>query len=292
MRKNALVRLFEDFNKNKVKYCVRRRYKHLPNKLIGDVDFFIERKSMRKALEIIKKRGFVYYPFTKPHLFFSYYDRDIGLVRIDILVIKKLIPVKKFRNFYVPKEDRLFTSNKKFPEKVQTFLRRRLYHLFRGKLVCFVAPDGGGKSSMREAVQRALKDYPIEKRLLHFGSRNPGRVYRVFDLLGKIGKTYINIFLGRLTLTDRYIYLTFRKGNRTLRRIIKFISPKPDIVFVMKVDYKTLKKRRGHLCLSREDVKELYRIFDGIREKKYVNSGRAIKENLEYTVNEILGLYR
>jgi len=59
MKKNTLVTLFEGFNEQKIKYCIRGRYKHLPKTLDGgDVDILIKKNDFSSALKIIKNLGF------------------------------------------------------------------------------------------------------------------------------------------------------------------------------------------------------------------------------------------
>ena len=46
-----LKRLFDEFNKHKIKYCVLRKYENFPKQVNGDVDIAIEKKESKQSLE-------------------------------------------------------------------------------------------------------------------------------------------------------------------------------------------------------------------------------------------------
>lgn len=294
--KNSLENLFEEFNKKRISYCIRSRYKHLPKNLDnGDVDILLEKKDFLKFIEIIKTFKFKFYPYTQPNFFYFLYDRELGLVHLDVLLIKKMIPIKKFNNFYIPVNEKPISNKKTFLQKIKTSLQRKIHYLFKGKVIVFEGPDGSGKTTLANAVYTALEKFPIKKEIIHFATHfkksKPSALKRLVTRNFSILKVYWNIFCGKLTLTDRYIYLTFRKNHSFLRKLLKALAPKPDIVFVMKVSPEEIRKRKigQRDLLSNEMIKELYKVYDSIPGKIEINTKKPIKENLEFMVNSVLG---
>ena len=101
-----------------------------------------------------------------------------------------------------------------------------------------------------------------------------------------------NKILGRMTIADRYIYLTFRKKHPIFGKILQALAPKPDIVFVTKVSAKIIRKRKigQRDRLSEEMISELYDLYGKIPRAKVINNERKIKDNVNFVVNEVLGL--
>jgi len=308
MKKNALLKLFDEFNKNKVKYCIRRKYTHFTKRLTSDIDMFIQEDDLAKARDILRQSNFLYYPFTEPHFFYYFYDSKIGLIMLDIVKINKLMPIKQHKNFYVPKEKKYFTIHKSFFKKIKTFLRRKIHFLFKGKLICFIGPDGSGKTSTLLLTRKYLKKFPIEKKRMYFSSlkRSDSRLYRLFDLILKLVEVHWNLLLGRIVLTDRYIYLTFRKHS-FLKKLVRFIYPTPSLVYLMKARPETLRKRRKTFIgvgddmvrrlgeerrLTIEEYKELYQEFEKIKRAKIINSEIPLSKNIIKIMEDILNLYR
>ena len=247
--KNKLENLFEEFNKKKISYCIRSRYKHLPKSLDnGDIDLLLEKKDFIKFIEILKKFKFSFYPYTQPNFFYFLYDKELGLIHLDVILIKKMIPIKRFNNFYIPTNEKQISNKKTFLQKIKTSFQRRIYYLFKGKVIVFEGPDGSGKTTMANAVYTALEKFPIKKEIVHFATHfkksKPSALKRLITRNCSILKVYWNIFLGKLTITDRYIYLTFRKHHQIFGKILKFLAPKPNIVFVMKVSPEEIRKRK------------------------------------------------
>ena len=166
--------------------------------------------------------------------------------------------------------------------------------LFKGKVIVFEGPDGSGKTTMANAVYTALEKFPIKKEIVHFATHfkksKPSALKRLITRNCSILKVYWNIFLGKLTITDRYIYLTFRKHHQIFGKILKFLAPKPNIVFVMKVSPEEIRKRKigQRDLLSNEMIKELYKVYDSIPNKIGIDTKKPIKENLEFVVNSVL----
>ncbi|MCH7568290.1 MAG: AAA family ATPase [Nanoarchaeota archaeon] len=296
MTKSFVRNLFDDFNKKKVNYCVRGKYKHLPKTLnCGDVDILITKKDFNLARKIIKSKGFVFYPFTQPNLFYYYYDKDLGMIHLDILLADKFPKIKKYKNFYIPYDGKPIPNKKKLSQIIYTGIRRRLYYLLRGRVICFEGPDGSGKSTYANAVYEALKRHGLKKELIHFATpfskgKKPSALKRLYTRTYSIIKTYKNRILGRITITDRYIYLTFRKSNPFLRKFLLFLTPTPDIVFVMKASPTTIRKRKKGQRdrLSIEMIKELYNLYESISRAKLIDTEKPIEENMHYIVNDIL----
>jgi len=282
---NILERLFNELNKNKIKYCVLRKYQNLPEKPLGDVDLLIERESFGSALKIIKKLDFVFYPFTQPHYFFFGYDKKIGLVNLDVVLTNRLFEIERFKNFYIPAHGRDLRIRKLFLGKIKTNLQRKFYYLFKGKVISFIGPDGCGKTTFINSVYSILENYGVKKQKIYFGSRVDNKLYRVFDLSKKVLHVYLNKFLGRITFTDRYVYLTFR-NNAFLNKVIRFLAPTPDKVYLLKVDVGEILRRKKEL--SKEKIEELYRFYSRIKGAIEIDNNKEVEENLEVVVRDVL----
>jgi len=294
-KKNTLNILFEKFNNQKIKYCIRSRYKHLPKILDGgDVDLLIRKSDFYLSLKIIRNLGFKFYPFTQPNLFYYRYDKSLGLIHLDILFEKDFPKVKKYENFFIPNNEKPISNKKTFLQKIKTGLRRKIYWLFNGQVIVFEGPDGSGKSTQTNGVYTALEKLPIKKEIVHFATyfkkSKPSALKRLITRKLSILKVYWNIIFGKLTITDRYIYLTFRKHHPIFGKILKFLAPKPDIVFVMRASPEEIKKRKigQRDLLSNEMIQELYKVYNSIPGKIDVDTKKPIKENLEFTINKIL----
>ena len=268
---NILNELLSRLDKNSIQYELDKKFKkkipkfYIPNGVnelgyiepapypklaIGKINIKIDKKNFQNFHKIIREMGFIFFP--KKRFEYFLFDRKIGLVWISLL-----IDIKVNVNFY-------------------------------GKLICFVGPEGSGKTTTLSAVYTALENFPIEKKLMTFSSFKDSKLWRIYDLSKKLISSK---FKGKkLILTDRYIYLTFRK-NLILKRILKLFSPKPDIVFVMKSNYNALKERRGPLCSSRENVKNMYDLFGEAENKIEIDTSQNREKNLEFIINKILRLY-
>ncbi|MDO8467788.1 MAG: hypothetical protein Q7S56_02470 [Nanoarchaeota archaeon] len=284
---NSLERLFSNFNKNKIDFCILRKYQELPKKTIGDVDILINKEDFTEALKIVNKEDFVFYPYTEPHYFFFKHDIELGLITLDITK-GKMLSKEKLRNFYIPKDGQDIRIKKGILQKLRTNLRRKLHYLFNGKLICFIGPDGSGKSTYARKVLHELESYPLKKELIYFGTRSNSKIIRVFDLIYKICKVYLNKFLGRITLTDRYIYLTFRK-RPFLNNLIRILVPKPNKIYLLEAKPETIRKRKKELSV--EEIKELYEHYSKINRVIKVNNEDKLDKNINGIVNEILLLY-
>ncbi len=290
---NTLSRVFDAFNGKKASYIVRTSYEKLPYSLNGkDVDLLVAREDFLIVREILKKEGFIFYPFTEPHYLYYFYDSKLGLIEIDILLASKIPKRKKYRNFYILKEEKKYNYNKSFPYKLKTGIKRKLHFLFKGKLVCFIGPDGSGKTTSMNAVFDSLKNFPVRKERMLFGALKPSPIQRALSRIGSIIKVYMNIFSGKLTLTDRYLYLTFRKSHPIFRKIFRAIAPKPNIVFVMKASYSLLKKRRKDDVLDEKTVNDLYRLFEKIKNAEWIDTSKNYKKNIDFMIKRVLDLYR
>ncbi|MEK6889297.1 MAG: hypothetical protein AABW80_04290 [Nanoarchaeota archaeon] len=294
---NALIKLFEKLNNVKITYCVRGRYKHLPSTLdSGDVDLLIKKSDFDKAKRIIEDLGFLFYSFAKPNLFYYFYDSSLGLIQLDILLLDTMPELKKFNNFYIPLDGKTIPNRKTFFEKVLTFTKRKLYYFLNGKLIVFEGPDGSGKSTNADALFNSLSKFPLKVERIHFAThfkdKKPSTLKRAVTRLSSLLKVCLNVFLGRITITDRYIYLTFRKSNSILKNILRSIAPKPDIVFLMKVSTEKIKERKKGQRdeLSEKMIKELYNVYENIKNVKLVkiNTEKPIKENVFTTANLFL----
>ena len=236
---------------NELGYIEPAKY---PKNLIKNFVLKVNKYHLIKVVKIIKGLGFKFYRFSKGLTYF-YFDMNFGLLRLDLIVSK----VSKI-------------SFKK-PE---------------GKFVCFVGPEGGGKTSTLSAVYTILENFPVERKLMNFSSFKKSKIWRIYDLINKIFLIKFN--KERLILSDRYLYLTFRK-NLFFKKIIRFIAPEPDIVFIMKADYKTLKKRRGPICSDKKNVENMYGLFEEAKNKIIINTNKSLNENIKLIIDKILTLY-
>jgi len=286
---NILENLFGKLNKKKINYCVLRKYENLPKKPNGDIDLAIDRKYIKETLKIVNESGFVFYPYTEPHYFFFLYDEKIGLIKLDLIFPLKLPDLKKLNCFYVPKNGEDIRLRKTTLMKIKTNLQRRGHYLFRGKLICFIGPDGSGKSTLLNKTFEEFKEFPLKKRKVYFGSKKNGKLYRMIDLNLKLLLVYLEIFLGRIVFTDRYIYLTFRK-NKFLMNLVRFLSPKPHIIFIMKTDPKTVYKRKKEISI--EEIEEQYTIFNKLKNTIEIDSSSKIRNCSRIILNKILSLYK
>ncbi|MEK6894937.1 MAG: hypothetical protein AABX48_00260 [Nanoarchaeota archaeon] len=284
---NSLERLFINFDKNKVDFCILRKYQELPSKTNGDVDILINKENFTEALKIVNGESFVFYPYTEPHYFFFKHDINLGLVTLD-LTKGEMLSKEKFKDFYVPKDGQDIRIKKGFLSKLKTNLRRKIHYFFNGKLICFIGPDGSGKSTYARKVLHEIESYPLKKELIYFGTRRSGKIIRIFDLFFKVCKVYLNKFLGRLTLTDRYIYLTFRK-RPFLNNLIRILVPRPNKIYLLEAKPETIRKRKKELSI--EEIKRLYDHYSKIKGVTKVNNEDKLDKNINGIVNEILLLY-
>lgn len=279
---NPLKELFGELNQNRISYCVARKYEGLPYKIKGDVDIIVEKKDAVKILKLIEKKGFLLYPFTEPHKFYFIYNKESGLINLDIVVFNKLPEIKKYNNFYVPKKETELRIKKPFFRRIITNLKRKLHYLFRGRVIAFVGPDGCGKSTLSKGTCKAIKKFPIKKERIWFVTTKGSRI---LDLLLKIIKIHLNKITGRITITDRYIYLTF-KNHKFLKKLVRFISVKPDMIILPKIDAKIIKKRKNEL--SEEDILKQYKLFEQLENVKKIDNTQKIPDVIEHISNEIL----
>ena len=278
MKRNTLESLFNELNKQKIGYNLIRKLPKkfpklsipngvnalgyiepvdYPKNLIRNVSLKVKESSLNTAIDIIKSKGFVFFDYLDNKMIFYYFDSYLGLIRLEIIT------------------NRVIENKNRF---------------FKGKFVCFVSPEGGGKTTTLSAVYTILENFQVERKLINFSSFKKSRLWRVYDLLRKILHVYLNRFIGNLLVSDRYIYLTFRK-NKILRKILFMLVPEPDLVFIMKSKYKTLKKRRGPICSSKENVENTYCLFEKAKNKMIINTEEPREKNLELIMNKILRLY-
>ncbi|MFA5020203.1 MAG: hypothetical protein WC533_03830 [Candidatus Pacearchaeota archaeon] len=286
---NILEQIFSGFNKQEINYCIIRKYDYLPFTPIGDVDIAVKSQNFEKLIGIIKNLGFIFYPYTEPHYFWFYYDSEIGLVKLDIIKLKEMPETIKFKGFYILKNIQDIRLKKSLFKKIKTNLQRRLYYLGKGKLIAFIGPDGSGKSTLTKKVYESLEGFQIKKEIRYFGTKKGGKFYRIIDLSLKIIKTYIDLFLGRMILADRYVYLTFR-NNKRMNKLVRAIAPKPNKIYILKVPSDIILKRKKEL--TRYEIKGLYMWFKNIKDAETIDTSRSPKKSADFVAKEILNLYK
>lgn len=297
--KNTLSEIFDEFNRRKIKYCIRGKYKHLPRTLNkGDIDMLIYRKDFPLAKKILRKRNFVFYPFTSPNLFYYYFDKNLGLIQMDILLSENFPEVKKFRNFFITKDEKPIPNRKSFYKKIFTGTRRRLYWSFNGPVIAFEGVDGSGKTTNVNSAFKSLKRLGLGKNVVKFSTplnkngSSPSRFKRFYTRVFSIIKVWQNKILGRMTITDRYIYLTLRKKNQFLRNILLFLTPRPTVLFITKAPISEIQKRKKGQrdFLSSEKIRELYAVYESVKKVRKVelDTTKPLNKNLDIMVNEIL----
>jgi hypothetical protein len=289
---NLVEKFLRELKKFKIKYCILRNYENLPKdpkEKGGDIDILVEKNDFSRTVDIVKKQGFVQYPFCHPHFMFFQYDRDFGWVKLDI-IRGKVPQTKKFKFFRVPKHKIEYRLKKSLAQRVWTRILRDTFFLFRGRLICCIGPDGSGKSTISKIIKKELDFFPRKVKRIYFGTRYGGRFIRMFDLLIKVFDIFLNKILGNIIVTDRYIYLTFRK-NPILSRIIRKIAPTPDLVFLMRVNPSSIRKRKDELSVN--EIKEQYLLFEKIKGVQEIDCSRKriSKKEIEKIIKKILQTY-
>ena len=295
---NIVKELFENFNKNKIKYSVLGnldllnnlpkislpegtnelgyfQFEKYPSNLLEKIEFLVEEKDMPKIKKTLSNLRFV--SLSKHSNTYYIYDSYVGFLKIHLNLTKNKLKRRKMGKFYVSDNEIETKDWEKFK--------------LRGKFFCFSSPEGGGKTTTLSSVNTVLQKFPTDTKVLTFSSFRESKLFRIYDLLKKAGYVYLNKFLGKVILTDRYIYLTFKNSN-SLKKILKFLFPEPDMVFVMKAPYGILKKRRGPLCSSRKNVVNTYKLFDEAKNKMEINTVASKNKNLEKIINKILEIYQ
>ena len=231
-----------------------------PKNLLEEIKVTVPQKQVKRASQILRKLGFSLFEIRPKYKSYYIFDRQIGLLNLRL----------------APNTGSLKTKN--------------FSPLFKGKLICFAAPEGGGKTSLLSATYTALQNFPLPRENSTFSTFSNSRKTRALDLIKKLLTVYTNKASGKTTLLDRYIFLTFRH-NKLLRQTLFFLAPTPDQVFIMKAPYSILKKRRGPLCKPKKEVDSLYSIFYKTKRKTIIDSTKPIEKNLEIIVNKILRMY-
>jgi len=289
--KSILKKMFDSFNQKNIKYCVIRHYDKLPNKIPTDrdVDLIIEKTSLKGALKIINSLNFTKYPFTQPHLFYYKYDDNLGLIQLDIVKVEKLTGIIKFKNFFIPKKNSKYENfrvKKRVLFKIITSFLRKFYFIFKGeKLFCIVGPDGCGKTSTVNYILKILKNYPVKIKKIYFGRKKLNNLHRTIDLSYKLILIYYNLFLGRIVLTDRYIYLTFR-NNRLLKKLILLIFPRPDRVYLLKNRPELIFKRKKETSIKK--IAEILSFLEKIDNVTVIMTNKSIERVAGEIAKDIL----
>jgi len=260
--------------RNELRYIREVSY---PAGLIEKIRIVTSKAVLKSVCKTARSAGFYFYGSRNRTFSYFIYDVHLGLVNLIIFCADTMPPVKKIRRFFI--------SHSSFPEDL---VKKSFWG--KGRLICFVSPEGGGKTSMTSSEFTVLEKYPVVRNHGTFSSFRDSKLYRVYDLTKKIVSIYISKLLGSIILLDRYIYLTFR-DKPLLRKIIFKFAPEPDMVFIMKAPFSVLKKRRGPLCKPEEEVMKIYSLFEAAKNKTTIQSEKSIEENLGISTNIILKLF-
>lgn len=225
-----------------------------PKNAIKKIKLKVGKNSLLKVRKILRNFGFKFYSFSESLIFF-YFNMEVGLIRLELIF----------------QED---NKNKMFNPP--------------GKFACFVAPEGGGKTTTLSSIYTIFENFPVKRKLLNFSSFKESKIWRIYDLTKKILLVKLN--RNWLILSDRYIYMTFRESP-LIKKIFRIFAPEPDLVFILKADYQILKKRRGALCQSEEKVRQTYDLFDKAKNKIFIDTSKPIDTNRKIIVDKILDLY-
>jgi len=232
-----------------------------PKNLFRSVYLDIEGTHTERVLKIIRGANF-FKIFSREISSVHYlYDKNEGFLEINVNPDEKILEKKK---------------EKRMGRK--------------GFFVCFVAPEGGGKTTALSATYMILENFPVVREYLTFSSFRASKLSRIVDIKRKLLKVLKDRKTGRIVFSDRYLYLTFRK-KPFLKKILWKIIPEPDLLFIMKAPYKILKKRRGPLCKPKKEVEEIYSLFERARNKIRIDSRNKLEDNMEIIINSILKLY-
>jgi len=95
-----------------------------------------------------------------------------------------------------------------------------------------------------------------------------------------------------MTITDRYIYLTFRKHHPFLGKLLRSFAPTPKIMFLARADIATIRERKEGQrdLLSPEMIKELYSVYEDVKGPKIIeiDTTNDLKENSVKIANSLL----
>jgi len=187
----------------------------------------------------------------------------------------------------------------------------------KGILLCFIGPEGSGKSTIIEKLYDRIKYDPFAQiKKIEMGFQKKGILYSelfykthkerfyfrvIWPVLG-IVDFYLRYFFsirpvqakGGIVLADRYIYNIGVGGfnitqNSVLRKIIFALTPKPDRCYIIKRDYEAIKACRAAAQVSTE---EQYRLFESLTIDclKPINNIDA-DETTNQVVKELIQLY-
>jgi len=137
----------------------------------------------------------------------------------------------------------------------------------------------------------------LKKEFVHFATpfnkgKPPTKLKRLTTRVNAILKVYKNKILGHISITDRYIYLTFRKNHPALKNILRTIAPTPDLLFITHAPTKEIQKRKKGQrdLLSEGQIKELYEVYNTASAKKkiQIDTQKPISQNISTIVNSFL----
>ena len=182
-----------------------------------------------------------------------------------------------------------------------TRLRERLRFIFsRTRLVGFMGVDGSGKTTTANGLQSILRKNGIKTDIVYMGRwqnqilpmasaskrygmsgvRSPkkrkGLKFKIYCILRDItyltdmwlrywAKLYPKMKKGHTIITDRYVYDLLLDHNCTIvcKLVVKYLFPKPFVVFHLTNDPEIIWERKKELSLG-EMVRQM-KILDGLR---------------------------
>jgi thymidylate kinase len=227
---------------------------------------------------------------------------------VSSLLIKRLRHCTKFLKY-------LYITRIK--QKLRPFFSRSI-------LVSFMGVDGCGKTTTAHGLQSVLDINSVKSDIIYMGrwrnqvlpmanvskkygmtgrrspKKNKGLRFKLYCLLRDLAyltdmwlrywlKLFPKMKLGYTILTDRYVYDLLLDVNCTLlcRIAVRYLFPKPLIVFYLNNEPEVIRKRKEEL-----DVNEMIRqmeIFNGL--KKYYNVIEVKSDNIDKTIDRVAREY-
>lgn len=127
IKKEILLSIINEFEKEEIRYCILRNYEFLPEKFGNDIDILTESSSSQRITEIIEKISIKYKWFLKQRgkkLYFILYEnglKELDFFRLDIVTELATDGIKYFSANDFLKSTELSKHALRVPEKNMEF---------------------------------------------------------------------------------------------------------------------------------------------------------------------------